>query len=278
MSWLRTGALLALSLPCMLGPAPSGWAAFEVEDASPSALGAVSTDGAWLLSADDPPEEPAVAASRATLFGAAGLAFDQVSVFGRRGSRAAQLEYAVLSMPGAREAAWRLKVLECAAPAISLALAAERLDCSSEGAQRWGGWALGGAASASALGGSARIWVGGDRLLRTGALERAAVPASVSVGAGIRAGGAAISALDRWEPDGTHSPRLILDLPLGPSARVRFGRGSAPGRIGAALTLWVSLLEIQCGRLEYAFAGTITSVRVGISRAKERRPAVRDLL
>jgi len=278
--------IVAALLLASAAPAP-GHAAFELRDAGPAFLGAVSTDGAWLPLYPEPSfapggngdssraETPAtwrVGGSRASLFDADGLTLDQVDLSLSQRSRAARFDYVALSGPGARESSARLTVEERVPRPVSLALRVERLDFSPQESERWGGWALGGRAR-GALGKRAETWVGADRLLRTSVLSRAGVSASFELGAAIHASAALLAILDRWEPDATHDPRVVLEIPLGDAARLRIGRGGNPGRIGIDLSARIGSLEVAWGRLDYAFGGKVTALRLGIVREK-RRPAV----
>jgi len=249
-------AVAAFLLWSAAAPTPLAWGAFELRDASPDALGTASTDGAWhpfddasgpVLSAD--PGDSASAgitgiswragATRASPFGADALSLNQLDFSLQRNTHALRLEYAALSGPGTGESSVRLEVRERAARPIALALRVERLDFLPDDAEAWGGWALGGCARAVA-GGRLDVWIGGDRILRTRALERGAVRTALELGASWSAGSARAAILDRWEPDGTHGPRMTLEFPLGEAMRVRLGRGSAPGRIGVSLATGTS--------------------------------------
>src|SRR2546426_3956472 len=265
--------IVAALLLASAGPAP-GHAAFELRDAGPAFLGAVSTDGAWLpfdreppfgvggsgdsSRAEMPPATWRAGGSRAALFDADGLTLNQLDLSLSQTSRAARIDYVSLAGPGARESSARLTVEERAPRPVSLALRVERLDFSPEDAERWGGWALGGRAR-GALGSRAETWVGGDRLLRTSALSRAGVPASFELGAAVHASSALLAILDRWEPDATHDPRVVLEIPLGDAARLRIGRGGNPGRIGLDLSVRIGSLEVAWGRLDYAFGGEVNA-------------------
>ncbi len=263
--------IAALLLWRALLPTPAR-AAFELRDASPAALGHVSTDGAWF-----PFEEEGGGwrggMSRASLYDADGLTHTELdaALCGSRYVCAA--DYVTTVSPGARESAARLQIRERAARSVSLALRVERLDFSPDEGERWGGWTLG-ALARGALGRPLAAWIGADRILESPTLGRESVPGSLELGAAIRSEAATLAILDRWDPEGAHAPRLTLEVPLGDAARLVLGRGSAPGRIGAALSVRVGGLEVAWGRLDYAFGGTLTAVRVGIGRKEKRRPAL----
>src|SRR5204862_2437762 len=240
-------AALSVLLAAIL--CPPARAAFELRDAGPLALGAASPDGAsipsgpWSALADRADSsEPDVAlswragGSRASLFDVEGLEQGQLDLDVGVHRVRFRVDYMAVQGPGSRESSARLTVGERTARAVSLTLAAERLDASAEDGPRLGGWALG-ARARSRLGSRIEAWIAGERLLRTRELALAGVAGSVELGAAVHAHGSALTVLDRMEPDQSHSPRVVLDIPLGSAASVRLGRGSAPGRIGASFTV-----------------------------------------
>src|SRR5207249_6907991 len=99
------------------------------------------------------------------------------------------------------------------------------------------------------------------------------VRAALELGASLSAGSARVAIVDRWQPDGTHGPRMARGVPFGEALRLRLGRGSAPGRIGAALEVRTGNIEASWGRLDYAFGGTITGIRLGLASGKRGGPA-----
>jgi hypothetical protein len=270
--------LPALVLSCLgaaaLGVAPAR-AAFELTDASPAALGAVSLEESAEPMAPAEARGLRVGTSHASLFETAELAAERIQleapVPGGRGAAS----WTIIRAPGARESSASLAWSRGAGSPLGIGLRVERLDFTADGASALGGFAVGGGAIARLA--TERVSLEGscaaDRLLRSEALERAGVRPALTVGAGCSAGGARIRYAERWEVGGERSPRLTLDFPLGASLRARFGRGGAPGRIGAALAASIGRLEVSWGRLDFASGGTITAVGLAwTERARSPHP------
>jgi hypothetical protein len=242
-------------------------AAFELRDASPEALGAVSVDVASEPMFDAVGSRRAgirFGASHSSLYQVEGLAQERVwaGIDGRRAS--VSLAYAKVGVPGVVESSARLALRESAAHAVALEVDAERLDLALDGEPRDGGWAFGGTVRArvSFPRFDLEISVAADRILQSAGLDRLAVAPSVPVT--IRpAGGRGRGAVT---PGGTgrRSPRLVLDVPVTGAARLRFGRGEAPGRIGAALAIHLSRIEVSAGRMDQSAGGWITGVAIGL--------------
>ena len=260
-------ALAAIASTTAPGPA---LAAFELRDASPAALGAVSTDLAaeQPMFADPPASHLCVrmSASHASLYQTDGLSADRVQLCaeGRPGS--ISISYARVGVPGAGESSLRFAMRESEANSIALELGVERLDLALDGEEREGGWAFGAAARArvslSRVG--LEIGIGADRLLRDGGLDRLAATSSLPVSIRLRAGGAAASWVDRWEGDGRRSPRFVLDLPIAGVASIRLGRGESPGRVGAAVAVRLRRVEVSAGRLDLSSGGVVTGAALGL--------------
>src|SRR5882672_3443080 len=103
---MRTSTALAV-VACLAASALGGTrragAAFELRDASPSALGSASLDrAAEPLFAGDLGTETALEVSRALLFDAEGLHADRIAARIERGSLAADLAWGAVSSPAAR--------------------------------------------------------------------------------------------------------------------------------------------------------------------------------
>ena len=226
-------ALAALLLLGALLPTPAR-AAFELRDGGPLALGRASTDGAWLPFEGEEDQGWRAGLSRTSLYDADGLTHTELDAALGRSGFAGRVDYVVTASPGARQSAARLEIRERTARPVSLGLRIERLDFLPDEGAAWGGWSLG-ALARGAWGRRLVTWFGADRILRSPVLGRESVPGSLEAGAAIRAETATLAVLDRWGPDGAHAPRLTLEVPLGDAARVILSRGSAPGRIGAAL-------------------------------------------
>ena len=250
---------------------PEARGAFELRDASPAALGAVSIDleSEWLLDAVGPSRGIRAGASHASLYQVDGLAQDRawVGIEGRRGS--VSLVYARVGVSGAAESSARLMLGESAARSIALELDAERLDLALDGEPQEGGWAFGGAARArvSLPRVDLEVAVAADRVLQSGGLRRLDVPPSVPFSIGLRSGGATAAWVDRWDGTGRRSPRLVLELPVVGAARLRLGRGESPGRIGAALTIRWRRIEVSAGRMDQSAGGVITAAEVELAPA-----------
>lgn len=254
---------------CLVAFAPAH-AAFEMRDASPEALGAVSID---LVSEPmfDPVESHRagirLGASHAALYQVEGLVAERawVGIEGRGAS--ASVSHARVGVPGAVESTTRLAVRESELRAIALGLNAERLDLTLDGEPREGGWAFGGTARArvSFPRFDLEIAVAADRILQSGGLDRLQVPPSVPVSIRLRSGGAAAAWIDRWDGGGRRSPRLVLDLPITGAARLRLGRGEEPGRIGAALAIRWCRIEVSAGRMDQSAGGVITGAAIALA-------------
>jgi hypothetical protein len=205
-------------------------------------------------------------ASHSSLYQVEGLVQERawVGVEGRRG--AVSLAYAKVGVPGAVESSARLALRESGKRAVTVELDAERLDLAIDGEPREGGWAFGGAARAhvSFPRFELEIAVAADRILQSGGLDRLAVPPSVPLSIRIRSGGAAAAWVDRWDGGGRRSPRLVIDLPVTGAARLRLGRGEAPGRIGAALAVRWGRVEVSAGRMDQSSGGVITGAAIGL--------------
>ena len=244
--------------------------AFELRDASPAALGAVSIDleSESLFDARDLDRGGIrLGASHASLYQVDGLVQDRawIGIEGRRGS--VSLVCARVGVPGAAESSARLTLRESGAGAVTLELDAERLDLVLDGEPREGGWALGGAARArvSLPRVDLEVAVAADRLLRSGGLDRLDVPPAVPFSIRLRSGGAAAAWVDRWDGTGRQSPRIVLDVPVTAAAVLRFGRGESPGRIGAALAVRWRRIEVSAGRMDQSSGGVITAVAVRLA-------------
>ncbi|HKW50641.1 MAG TPA: hypothetical protein VJQ53_02820 [Candidatus Eisenbacteria bacterium] len=268
---MRRALISLAALGASLLPPSAALAAFELRDASPAALGAVSIDleSQSMLDGAEPRLGVRLGASHASLYQVDGLVQDRAwaEVEGRRGS--ASLALARVGVPGAEESSARLTLRESGSSAIALELSAERLDLALDEAPPEGGWALGGAARARVplprL--DLEVVVAADRVLQSAGLDRLAVPPSVPFSIRLRSGGAAAAWVDRWDGGGRRSPRLVLDLPVTGAARLRLGRGEAPGRIGAALAIRWRRIEVSAGRMDQSAGGVITSVAVRLAAA-----------
>ncbi len=165
--------------------------------------------------------------SRASLFEAEGLAQNQVAAIWTGSHFMARVEYMTVVSPGASESTVRLEASELATRSVSLGLRLERLDFRAEESEGWGGWSLG-AIGRGTWGRRLESWVGVDRMLRGKALRRAGIPGSLECGAAVRAGAARLAVLDRWDPDGAETPRIVVEVPIGSAGRLVLGRGSSP--------------------------------------------------
>jgi hypothetical protein len=251
-------------------------AAFEVRDASPMALGAVSMD---LDEAAHPGRRTLVpgglelGASHATLFDVEGLTAEQGWIVRNGRGAGAALSVCQVGPPGARETRVRASLKESPARPIALSVAVERLRLELDGEPPSSGWTLGfGAGATRSLAGvDLDISVRADRLFRSTALEQLAVTPSVPVSFRVSAGAASAAWVDRWEGDGRRSPRLVIDFALGDAARIRFGRGERPDRIGAALAIRWRRLQISAGRLDVASGGSVGAASLGFVPATAER-------
>jgi len=245
-------------------------AAFELRDASPAALGGVSIDlesESVLDAKGRPPGGIRLGASHSSLYQVDGLVQERarVEMEGRRGS--VSLAYSRVGAPGAVESSARLTLRESGARVVALELNAERLDLALDEEPRQGGWAFGGAARArvSSPRFDLEIAVAADRVLQSGGLDRLAVAPSVPLSIRLRSGGAAAAWVDRWDGSGRRSPRIVLDVPIAGTARLRLGRGESPGRIGAALAVRWGRIEVSAGRLDQSAGGVITGAAVDLT-------------
>ncbi|MGH7681723.1 MAG: hypothetical protein ACRENN_07015 [Candidatus Eiseniibacteriota bacterium] len=259
---LRDAAWLLVVVAFALATLPA-IAAFEVRDASPSALGTVSMDiDPEILDASDDSDGRGwrVGASHASLYQVEGLAADQASARLERSGIVAALAWSQAGQPGARETRCRLALRERPAKRIALGVAVERLDVSLEGEPSAGGWAAGcGVQSSTKMRGvSLTAAIAADRLIQSGSLDPLRVEPSVPVSVQVRAGAAAIAWIDRWESDGIRSPRIAIALALGDAASIRIARGGSPERIGTSISLHLRGIEVAAGRLDLEAGGSVT--------------------
>ena len=277
----------AMIAACATIPA-AALAAFELRDASPAALGAVSTDieAPPLLGAGSLDAFPAgfsrrggtesphfrLGASHAALFEVEGLSADHIgAAVGARGFTV-EFSFEQVGGPGALEQSARLAIGERSSRAVSLGIAVERLDLSAEGEPRAGGWALGGESIArvSATPVRVEVFFGGERLLRSAGLQRMDIGPSLVAGIRLLARGASVTILDRWEGGGRTSPRVFLDVPLGGVVLIRIGRGESPSRTGTAILARGGPLEAGVGRLDLAWGGAITGLSIEFAPRPKR--------
>ena len=257
---LLIGAFLVSAALC-----PGGaLAAFELCDASPGALGAVSMDREARGFFDERAARRGLglAASHASLYGVEGLGSEQAVASFHSGALGFDLAHAQTGAPGLREQATRLTLREGAARAVSLWLRAERLVLALEGEPGVQAWTLGaGARGHAPLGGvGLEVLVLADRVWRGGDADRVALMPAVPWSVGLRARGACLEVADRWEGNGRTSPRLSLEVRAGNVLALRFGRGERPGRTGAAAAVRLRRLEVAVGRLDDEFGGSVSSV------------------
>jgi len=262
-------ALVLMLAACLASLAPrAAIAAFELRDASPGALGAVSTD----FDLDPMLEPPArhglvLIASHAALYQVDGLTAEQASalVTGRTGT--AELSLLQLGVPGEREDRVRIHLAERPSRGIAIDLTLERLELLLDDEPASGGWSAGAGVRAGIplRRFTAELELGADRLWRTSPARAAGAEPSVPVTIRLRAPGAWVAWMDRWESDGRHSPRLVVDIGLGGAARFRFGRGASPSRAGAALGIRLRSLEVLVGTLDVAVAGSVSGASIGFS-------------
>jgi len=267
---MRAGAFvltLAASI-ASLNPGPAA-AAFELRDASPGALGAVSTDVDLDPMFDSPaPHGLRLAASHAALFQVEGLTAEQAAALfaGRMGT--AEISLMQLGVPGERENRARLHLAERPSRGVAIGVTFERLDLLLDGEPAVGGWSAGVGVRAKVplRRFAAELELGADRLWRTTGSRVAGAEPSVPVTIRLRAPSAWVAWIDRWESDGRHSPRLVVDIGLGAAARFRFGRGASPSRTGVAFGIRLRRLEVLVGTLDEAMAGSISGASIGVSR------------
>src|SRR5205809_5401507 len=179
---ILAGGCVPAAVSLLLATAAPGAAraAFELRDAAPMALGAVSPDGASLpfdsSSAGGSGLSWRAGGSRASLFEAEGLEQSQLDLELGFSAVALRLGYLSLSGPGSRESSARLTLAEGAGRTVSLGLEMERLDSSAEDSPGRGGWALG-ARARGRIDSRITAWIGAERILRTRPLDRAGLPA-----------------------------------------------------------------------------------------------------
>jgi hypothetical protein len=269
--WIPERRARALLVGLFLGSSVSGLpegaiAAFELCDASPAALGAVSMDREARGFFDEGDARPGfgLVASHASLYGVEGLGSEQAVASFHSGSLGVGLAHTQTGAPGLREHATRLTLREGAARAVSLSLRAERLVLALEGEPGVSAWTLGAGARGHAPLGSARLEVEviADRVCRGGDADRVALGPAVPWSVGLRARGACLEVADRWEGNGRTSPRLSLEMRVGPPLALRFGRGERPGRTGVAAAVRVRRLEVAVGRLDDEYGGSVSSVAI----------------
>ena len=266
-----SAATLAVAIVAMLLAASPARAAFEVRDGSPAALGAASLDLAPV-----PFFEPAgfaASASHTALYQSEGLTSERATIgFAGRAARVSAT-WNQLGFPGAREHVLRLDVGETGTRAGLLSVAAERLTLVVDGEPSQGGLAAGVSVLARVAlpRGSLECVVACDRLARTAGLADLGVAPSVPFALRIRSDAMALAWMDRWEANGRASPRLVLDLALGPAACVRIARGMAPRRSGAAIALRRGRIEVSAGRLDLDDGGSVGGVALALI-APDRGP------
>lgn len=261
------GVVLALS------GAPGARAAFEVRDASPASLGEASLETAAApLFAPESETRTRVAASRASLFETGDLVAQRLSAEGSLVRARVAVAWSQVSAPGARESALSISLRERVDAPLTFGVLVERLALAVDGVPGITGIAAGGcaAARAHARGATIELSVGADRALRSSALGRARVPSALTGALALRSGASRACYAERWEPDGSRSPRLVLDLPMGDAMRVRLGRGGDPGRIGAAVAFRIGRAELTWGRLDFSSGGSITAVEVAWRGEEDR--------
>ena len=259
-------ALLALTLSHATGPARA-IAAFELRDASPPALGAVSLDReADPLFEDDARRGLGVRASHAALYGVEGLTSEQVAVSFRTGALRLDLSQTQVGVPGIREGTTRLSMREGGERAVTLSLTLERLVLALEDEPPGSVWALGAGVRGRAVVRGIRgdVSLGADRIVRRGEPGRDAVTPALPWSVRLRSGGASLEIADRWEGDGRTSPRLSFDLRAGGALALRFARGERPGRTGAAAALRVGRIEVSVGRQDDELGGTVSAMAVAL--------------
>lgn len=260
----RVARLAVVMIAAIVATPGAARAAFEVRDASPAALGAVSLDldAAPMFEAGEVERAGVRAgASHAALYQVEGLAADLAWVAVDVGRGAASVSWAQVGVPGVRENRARVALRERGGGSVDLELSVERLDMALEGEPRGGGWAFGGGARTHVTFPRFNIEfsIAADRLLRSSGLRRFDVTPSVPVALRIRTNVAALAWVDRWEGDGRRSPRWVLDLPLARAASIRLGLGEKPGRIGAALAVRWGRAQVSVGRLDQSMGGVISA-------------------
>jgi len=265
-------AVALLAALSMASPARA-LAAFEVRDGSPAALGAVSLDldaEPMLDSAWEGRSSLRLVASHAALLQVEGLTAEQVAATCEIEPASIALSYLQLGVPGQREARTRFHLGEHATRAIALGFDAERLDFALDAEPATGGWSAGVSCRVRV---PLRLTRGtvevemvlvADRLWRSSGLRALGVGSSLPVTVRLRAAGASVAWIDRWESDGRHSPRIVVEVALGRAAKLRMGRGESPGRTGAALAVRLGKVETLVGRLDETMGGSVTGASVGL--------------
>jgi hypothetical protein len=259
------GFLAAAALVVGSADLPPAFAAFELRDASPAALGAVSMDREPAAFFEDGARRGlGFTASHASLYAVEGLTSEQAGVTLAAGAARVDLSHAQVGVPGVREHATRLAVREGGGRAVALSVQVERLVLALEGEPAAEVWTLGGGVRGRMLGAGVRveIGIGADRIHRRGGPGRDAVLPAVPWTVRLRTRGASLEVADRWEGDGRTSPRLSLDVRAGTALALRFGRGERPGRTGAAAALRVGRIEIAVGRQDDEHGGSVSSAAV----------------
>lgn len=268
-SALRSGARTIALATWLASFVPSlAHAAFELRDASPGALGAVSTD-----LDPEPMLDPSagdgwrLSASHAALFQVEGLTAEQASAIYAANPGFVGISFAQLGVPGEREDRTRIHLAEPPSRGIAVDLTLERLDLLIDGEPASGGWAAGaGVRSRISLRRFvAELALAADRLWRNPGSRTVGVVPSVPVMIRLRAANASFAWIDRWESDGRHSPRIVVEIGLGGAARFRFGRGASPARTGAAFGTRLRRLEFHVGMLDEAMGGSISGAAIGVS-------------
>jgi hypothetical protein len=240
-------------------------AAFEVRDASPTALGAASLDLASVPFFV--PTGFGASASHTALYQSDGLTSERGTIgYAGRAARVSAT-WNQLGFPGAREHVLRLDIGETGTRAVLLSAVAERLTLAVDGEPSQGGFAVGVSVLAKVAlpRGSLECVVAGDRLARTRGLDDLGVEPSVPFTLRLRSGAVALAWMDRWEASGRASPRLVLDLVRGNVACVRLARGVQPGRSGVAIALRRGRIEVSAGRLDLDDGGTVGGLALALT-------------
>jgi hypothetical protein len=274
----RTAALLGVALA--LSSPPGAHAAFELRDASPASLGAASLEEtSGPLFTLEPDAGLRVAASRASLYETGDLAAQRLSAAGPLSRARVEVAWTQVSAPGARESALSIGVRERGDAPLALGALVERLALAIDGVPGIAGIAAGGCAVARVHARRATIELsaGADRALRSRGLDRLRVRSALTAALVIRAASSRVLYAERWESDGSTSPRFVVDLPIGGAMRVRLGRGGDPGQIGAAVAFRIGRVELTWGRLDLSTGGSITGVEMAWLRAGDRSGEARGI-
>jgi hypothetical protein len=240
-------------------------AAFELRDASPAALGAVSMDREPHGFFEDAGLRGlGLTASHASLYGVDGLTAEKACASFATSTIGVDLSHAQVGAPGVREHATCLTMREAGALPVALSIRAERLVLALEGEPRIGAWVLGAGVLGQAAIRGVRVEIGlaADRALRRGEPGLIAVQPSVPWTIRLHARGASLEFADRWEGNGRTSPRVSLDVRAGGALALRFGRGERPGRTGAAAALRAGRVEVAVGRQDDEHGGSVSSAAV----------------